>query len=75
MLSIVFKFWNDERAYERHVDLLSRQPDLGLLPASHMASVAYDKHIRFCEEYLEALNKSVFELWKDGPNEEALKNA
>ncbi len=75
LLSIVFKFWKDERAHERQADLQSRQQDFAFLPASHMASVAYDKHVSFCEEYLEALNKAVFELWRDGPNEKALQNA
>ena len=75
LLSIVFKFWKDERAHERQTDLQSRQQDFAFLPASHMASVAYDKHVRFCEEYLEAVNKAVFELWRDGPNEKALQNA
>ena len=75
LLSIVYKFWKDERAHERQVELLARQQDFAFLPASHMASVAYDKHVKFCEEYLEAVNKAVFDLWVEGPTVKALKHA
>jgi hypothetical protein len=75
LFSIVYKFWKDERAHERQVELQARQQDFAFLPASHMASVAYDKHVKFCEEYLEAVNKAVFELWAEGPNVKALGHA
>jgi len=75
LFSIVYKLWKDERAHERQVELQARQQDFAFLPASHMASVAYDKHVEFCEEYLEAVNKAVFELWADGPNVKALDHA
>lgn len=75
LFSIVYKFWKDERAHERQVELQARQQEFAFLPASHMASVAYDKHVKFCEEYLEAVNKAVFELWAEGPNVKALGHA
>ena len=75
LFSIVYRFWKDERAHERQVELQARQQDFAFLPASHMASVAYDKHVEFCEEYLEAVNKAVFELWLEGPNVNALGHA
>lgn len=75
LFSIVYKFWKDERAHERQVELQVRQQEFAFLPASHMASVAYDKHVKFCEEYLEAVNKAVFELWAEGPNVKALGHA
>ena len=75
LFSIVYKFWKDERAHERQVELQARQQEFAFLPASHMASVAYDKHVKFCEEYLEAVNKAVFDLWAEGPNTRALGHA
>jgi hypothetical protein len=75
LFSIVYKFWKDERAHERQVELQTRQQEFAFLPASHMASVAYDKHAKFCEEYLEAVNKAVFDLWAEGPNAKALGHA
>jgi hypothetical protein len=75
LFSIVYKFWKDERAHERQVEIQARQQEFAFLPASHMASVAYDKHVKFCEEYLEAVNKAVFDLWVEGPNVKALGHA
>jgi len=75
LFSIVYRFWKDERAHERQVEIQARQQEFAFLPASHMASVAYDKHVKFCEEYLEAVNKAVFELWAEGPNVKALGHA
>jgi hypothetical protein len=75
LFSIVYKFWKGERAHERQVEIQARQQEFAFLPASHMASVAYDKHVKFCEEYLEAVNKAVFDLWVEGPNVKALGHA
>jgi hypothetical protein len=75
LFSIVYRFWKDERAHERQVEIQARQQEFAFLPASRMASVAYDKHVKFCEEYLEAVNKAVFELWAEGPNVKALGHA
>jgi len=75
LFSIVYKFWKDERSHERQVEIQARQQEFAFLPASHMASVAYDKHVKFCEEYLEAVNKAVFDLWVEGPNVKALGHA
>jgi hypothetical protein len=34
---------------------------------SHMATVAFDKHIGFCEEYVEEMSKALYTLIQDGP--------
>jgi hypothetical protein len=39
---------------------------------SHMATVAFDKHIGFCEEYAEEMYKAPHTLVKDGTTEEPL---
>lgn len=75
LFSIVYKFWKEERAHERQVELQARQQEFAFMPASHMASVVYDKHVKFCDEYLEAVNKAVFDLWAEGPNVKALSHA
>lgn len=53
LLNVLFQLWKDERAHERAVELLHRQQDFALATASHMANVAYDKHVMFCEAYVE----------------------
>lgn len=37
-----------------------------------MAEVAYNKHINFCEEYIERIEKGKQELFRDGPSRNCL---
>ncbi len=39
---------------------------------SHMATVAFDKHIGFCEEYVEEVSKALQPLIQDGSRQEPL---
>ena len=42
---------------------------------SHMASVAFDKHVQFCEEYTAEVYRTLAFLFKKGPNQDVLQNA
>jgi hypothetical protein len=42
---------------------------------SHMAGVAFDKHVQFCEEYTKRVNTALDTLFRKGPNEQVLENA
>jgi hypothetical protein len=42
---------------------------------SHMANVAFDKHVRFCEEYVEQVFRAMENLFRQGPHEDALNYA
>jgi hypothetical protein len=75
LLSVLYKFWKDERAHERALDLQARQQDFTFMPASHMAIVAYDKHVQFSEEYLAKVNQTLTELWIEGQSVKALERA
>ncbi len=37
---------------------------------AHMAAVAYDKHVQFCEEYIEAIENTFDELTQNGTSKE-----
>lgn len=75
LLNVVFTLWREERAHERAVELQQRQQDFALATASHMANVAYDKHVKFCEAYIERTNRGLGELMRSGPSKEALQFA
>ncbi len=45
-----------------------KQNDFSLGTASHMATVAYDKHVQFCEEYINEVEKTFEELFVNGTN-------
>ena len=66
------QLWRDERAHERALELQNKQQDFALGTASHMADVAYDKHVAFCEEYMARVQSGFQELNKDGATKNAL---
>lgn len=61
----LYKSWKDEW-------LQNKQQDFILGTASHMAQVAYDKHVIFCEEYIERVERGRQELFREGVSRNAL---
>jgi hypothetical protein len=51
-----------EVAHQRSLLLLETQNAFSMGATSHMATVAFDKHIGFCEEYVEAASKVLYTL-------------
>jgi len=58
-----------EFAHQRSVLLAEMQNAFSMGATSHMAAVAFDKHIGFCEEYIEAMSKTLQILVQDGTRE------
>jgi hypothetical protein len=59
-----------DRSIERMKAQQSRELLVGA--TSHMATVAWDKHIEFCEEYVEEMYKALHTLIQDGRTDEPL---
>lgn len=72
LLNVILQLWKDERAHDRTLEVLHRQQDFALATASHMANVAYDKHVAFCEAYVERTNSGLADLMASGPSKQAL---
>lgn len=53
-------------------ELLETQNAFAVGATSHMATVAFDKHIGFCEEYVEEMYKALYTLIQNGSTEEPL---
>ncbi len=70
--AFLVSLWRDERTHERAVELQIRQQDFVLGTASHMADVAYDKHVAFCEEYIQRAQEGLQELTRDGATKKAM---
>ena len=75
LVSALWQMWRDQVAHERAVELLNREQDFALTTASHMAEVAYDKHVLFCEEYVARVTQGIDDFYHDGSNVEALQFA
>lgn len=61
----LYKSWKDEQ-------LQNKQQDFILGTASHMAEVAYNKHVEFCEAYLKRVEKGRHELLSQGPSKSTI---
>jgi hypothetical protein len=74
LFGALYQILRDHVAFERQRLLLQQQETLGLGVTSHMAQVAFDKHVEFCEKYLTELHETVDTLFREGPSREALKH-
>lgn len=68
MLGLIIVILRDNFAHERALALQSRQHHFELGAASHMAAAVFDKHMNFCEEYLQALFDSLSSINCAGPD-------
>ena len=72
IVGIIIQIFRDHMASERSKLLQSQQQDHVLAVTSHMADVTFDKHVEFCESYINALTRGLFTLWASGPSKRAL---
>src|SRR5262245_39241539 len=71
----VFMILRDHNEYLRRLDLQERRQDFDLAVASHMANCVFDKHVTFCEEYVQKINDGIRTLVSKGPDRVALNIA
>lgn len=72
LLGLVIKFLLDDIAHQRAKYLQEQQNSFELGATSHMAQIAFDKHVDFCEQYVAEAHRGLQNLFEKGPNEEAL---
>jgi hypothetical protein len=73
LLAAVYQIMRDQAAHERAVDLQQRQQLFDLGVASHMAKVAFDKHVQFSEQYITKMQQGLTQLFETGPPGESLR--
>lgn len=74
LIAALFKILHDQVAHERAMLALAAQNHFSLGASSHMANVAFDKHVQFSEEYAEEVFKTLSTLFKKGPTQEVLQH-
>ena len=62
-------------AHDRATELASSRNRFELGATSHMAAVAFDKLVKFSEEYVEEVQNTLTTLFQEGPTDKALKHA
>ncbi|MFN8836307.1 MAG: hypothetical protein ACK50Z_13885 [Betaproteobacteria bacterium] len=62
----------DQARHERETTLQEYQNRFALGASSHMADVAFDKHVQFCEQYVAEVHQVLRTLIREGPTEGTL---
>lgn len=69
LFASVYQLMRDHAAYEKQLELLRKQQFFSLGITSHMAEVAFDKHVEFCEKYIAEVHETILTLVREGPTE------
>lgn len=68
----LFQIVRDRLAYDRSVQQEENRNRFTVGVTSHMASIAFDKHVKFCEEYVEEMQKALITFLTEGPSKKVL---
>jgi hypothetical protein len=75
LLGALLQIARDRIAHERSLLVLEAQNSFSVGATSHMANVAFDKHILFSEEYASEMFQALTSLFTEGPGKKALPHA
>lgn len=75
LIGALFQLLRDEALYMKNLELQLQQHLFNLGAMSHMANVAFDKHVEFCEHYMVEVHKTLSTLFKEGPTKKTLEHA
>lgn len=74
LVAALVQILRDQTAHERAMLILAEQNRFALGASSHMASVAFDKHVQFSEEYAKEVHKALTTLFREGPTPAVLRH-
>ncbi|USF86380.1 hypothetical protein [Candidatus Endoriftia persephonae] len=75
LFGVLYQVLRDQSAHERNLEIQKRQQVFNIGATSHMANVAFDKHVEFCEKYMQEVHETVSTLFREGPTDKALSHA
>lgn len=75
LLGALFQIARDAAAFEKQKYLQADSQVFSLGATSHMSTVAFDKHVEFCEEYMAEVHETIALLFREGPTKEAMECA
>jgi hypothetical protein len=74
LIAGLFQYFRDQAAFERQLELQRKQHIFNLGAASHMANIAFDKHVEFCEKYMAEVHETIDTLFIKGPTRTATEH-
>jgi hypothetical protein len=70
LFGILYQIFRDHNSHIKDIELQKQQQFFNIGAASHMANVVFDKHVEFCEKYMEEVDVIVRVLFEKGPTDE-----
>lgn len=68
LIAALYQIIRDEAAHQKKRELQQEQNDFTVSVSSQMAATAFAKHVAFCEDYINEINKGMPNLYADGPS-------
>jgi hypothetical protein len=72
LIGVVLQIFRDQAQHEKALAVQRDQQHFILGVTSHMANVAFDKHVEFCEKYISQMQKTLSALFSEGPTTHCL---
>jgi len=69
LIASIFQLLRDQTQFEKSRYLQQQTHIFNIGATSHMANVAFDKHVEFCEEYMKEVHEAINTLFIHGPSE------
>jgi hypothetical protein len=73
LIGVVLQIFRDHAQYEKSLAIQRDQQHFILGVTSHMANVAFDKHVEFCERYISKMQETLSTLFSEGPTRKCLE--
>jgi hypothetical protein len=75
LVGALFQLMRDESAHTRSLLAIDYANQFALGASSHMAKVAFDKHVEFCEEYVNEAISTMRTIGENGATKKAMTHA
>jgi hypothetical protein len=75
LVAVLYQIMRDQVTHDRALLAMDHQNRFALGASSHMANVAFDKHVEFCEEYVKAALEALQSIYRAGPSQDQLKHS
>jgi hypothetical protein len=66
--SFFYQIYHHARAEEHEREMQEKRDMFELGASSHMANTAFNKHLKFCEEYIKCVDDGISSLYRNGPS-------
>jgi hypothetical protein len=73
LIGVVLQIFRDHAQHERALAIQRDQQHFVLGVTSHMANVAFDRHVDFCEKYITKMQETLSILFTEGPSRKCLE--